>query len=473
MKKRLRALILILVLSGPMAKSWNSSVEQEPISAIMSDQSIRPSQEVDSTYALASPSDPVSDISWSAGTSGVSDIQKAFNQARTTENQQLGTSIPLMTLPSQTEWNNMTDGEKALWLINRERIDRGITPLDNLEASANGVAQYYADYLMDHDAWGHTADGRSPWDRLEDSPAIGACRDFLSVAENIAVLAASGSSIDLPVERSVFMWIYDDGDCCGWGHRHTIFWYSYNDNSGQAGREGFLGIGRASGGPYQGPFSQPWKFAEIIVMNVFDPCADWDYSQTTFADVSAMHPYRESIEILYANGYTGGCSTSPFQYCPDVIMDRAQAAVFMMRGNYGSNYTPVPATHFFGDNWANATWAEGWAESMFRAGLTGGCSSSPLKFCPDEKLTNVQAAVFALRLKYGMSYLPPAATGAVFADMTDTSSWGTSWAEQAYVDGLIPDCGTSGGKPLFCPSNLVSRALGASIIVKAKHMTMP
>jgi hypothetical protein len=39
--------------------------------------------------------------------------------------------------------------------------------------------------------------------------------------------------------------------------------------------EGFLGIGRASGGPYQGPFSSAWSNAEIIVMNIFDPCSAW------------------------------------------------------------------------------------------------------------------------------------------------------------------------------------------------------
>jgi hypothetical protein len=34
-------------------------------------------------------------------------------------------------------------------------------------------------------------------------------------------------------------------------------------------------MGRASGGPYQGPFSQSWPYATIVVMNVFDPCATW------------------------------------------------------------------------------------------------------------------------------------------------------------------------------------------------------
>jgi hypothetical protein len=193
----------------------------------------------------------------------------------------------------------------------------------------------------------------------------------------------------------------------------------------------------------------------------------------TFTDVSNTHPYYDYIEILYANGYTGGCSASPLLFCPDVIMDRAQSAVFMVRGNFGSGYVPVTPTHFFGDDWSGAAWAEGWAESMYLEGLTGGCSLSSLMFCPYDQLTNTMAAVFGLRMKHGVSYQPPAASGMVFADLTDMSFWGIAWAEQAYAEGLILACGTSDGKPLFCPDNLVSRGFGASIIVKAKGLSMP
>jgi hypothetical protein len=81
--------------------------------------------------------------------------------------------------------------------------------------------------------------------------------------------------------------------------------------------------------------------------------------------------------------------------------------------------------------------------------------------------------IFALRMKYGSSYTPPPATGTLFADMTNPGSYATSWAEQAYKDGIISSCGTSGGKPLFCPKALVSRGLAANMIVKAKNLTMP
>jgi hypothetical protein len=83
--------------------------------------------------------------------------------------------------------------------------------------------------------------------------------------------------------------------------------------------------------------------------------------------------------------------------------------------------------------------------------------------------------IFALRMKYGQSYVPPAATGTLFADMTNPSFYATAWAEQAYNDGLIQNCGIDGvsGKPKFCPKELVSRGLAAYMIVRAKSLTMP
>ena len=216
------------------------------------------------------PEDPTADIAWlsSCGYSGIASIQCAFNNARAAENTQLGASLPMLTLPAQARWDAMSNGEKALWLINRERSARGVDPLTDVETNVTGVAQTYAQYLLDHDAWSHTADGRTPWERLEDNPAIRACHDFLSVAENLAAFAATGGSIPLPLERSVYAWMYED-TASSWGHRHTVLWYPYNDNSGSAGMEGFMGIGRASGS-WQG-----YPVAEIIVMNVFDPCASW------------------------------------------------------------------------------------------------------------------------------------------------------------------------------------------------------
>ena len=254
------------------------------------------------------PLDPTADIPWSdSGLSGVAAIQAAFNNGRTQENAQLGTAIPVLTMPSQAEWDAKSDSERAFWLINRDRIDRGVMALDNVETNVTSVAQTYAQYLLDNNAWGHNEDGRSPWQRMDANPTIGACREFLSIGENLAVFVTSGSSIALPVERSVYMWNYDDSGS-SWGHRHANMWYPYNDNSGTAGKEGFFGIGRAHGGPYQGPFSQPWNYAEIIVMNVFDPCSSWSYPSQSPTITSANNA---TFLIGKPNSFTVTATGSP------------------------------------------------------------------------------------------------------------------------------------------------------------------
>ena len=203
-----------------------------------------------------------------------------------------------------------------------------------------------------------------------------------------------------------------------------------------------------------------------------NPCnLSFHVKSQTFADVPPSHPYFQYIEALYAAGLTGGCATNPLRYCPATILDRAQMAVFSLRGEFGVGYTPPPPPwDKFADDWTPGPWAERWAEGMLAAGLTGGCTVSPLRYCPWTLTTRQEAAVFAMRLQEGSNYSPPPATGTVFADMTNTSFYATKWAEAAYANGLIPACGTSGGKPLFCPTALVDRGLGAFIIAQAKGL---
>jgi len=115
--------------------------------------------------------------------------------------------------------------------------------------------------------------------------------------------------------------MYDDSSS-GWEHRHTVLWFPYNDNSGTPGMEGFLGIGRANGGPYQGPFSNPWNYAEIVVMNVFDPCSTWDYGSLPETPASINYPSNDPdgsftvnwSDVSEAAGYQLERSTNPSFY---------------------------------------------------------------------------------------------------------------------------------------------------------------
>jgi CSLREA domain-containing protein len=197
----------------------------------------------------------------------------------------------------------------------------------------------------------------------------------------------------------------------------------------------------------------------------------------TFQDVPANYLYWEDIETLYANGLTSGCNLSPLKFCPGDLMNRGQAAVFMMRGAYGSSYIPPSnlVYKFNNDDWSKGTWARPWAEAMLGTGLTTGCSLSPLLYCPWVNLPREQAAIFGLKMKYGNSYQPPPAAGTMFADTAQIGEYARPWAEQAQKDGLIRPCGVDpvSLKPMFCPKVLVTRGLAAYIIVRAKNLTMP
>ncbi len=231
---------------------------------------------IDPLFPSSYPPDPPSDLEWpDSNESTVTDIQTRFNAARSNENTELGTSIPMLTMPDQVTWDGMSDGEKVLWLINRERVDRGIDPLHGLETNVGAIAQAYAQLLLDTNTTGHcqpsgNCDVDNPWNRLEANTTISACHDFLNVAENLAYLWGGWT---LPIERAVYMWMYEDSGSA-WGHRHAILWYPYDDNSGPTGQEGFLGVGHVSG-THQG-----WSDSDIIVMNVFDPCTTWVYGPT-------------------------------------------------------------------------------------------------------------------------------------------------------------------------------------------------
>jgi S-layer homology domain len=180
-----------------------------------------------------------------------------------------------------------------------------------------------------------------------------------------------------------------------------------------------------------------------------------------FADVPSGYWAEDAIYKIYDAGITTGCSQDPLQYCPEDPVSRSQMAIFLGRAEHGSSYTPPSATGIFEDV-PVSYWAAGWIEQFYNDGITSGCSTNPLKYCPDDSVTRAQMAIFLLRAKHGSSYTPPAATG-IFDDVP-TSSWVADWVEQLYNEGITTGCGAN---PLsYCPEDTVTRAQMAVFIVR-------
>jgi len=112
---------------------------------------------------------------------------------------------------------------------------------------------------------------------------------------------------------------------------------------------------------------------------------------TLFGDVPASDPFASWIEQLAALGVTSGCGGG--NYCPESAVTRAQMAVFLLKTLLGSAYAPVPATGLFGDV-PPGSFAADWIEDLYARQVTGGCSASPLLYCPEAPNTRGQMAVF-------------------------------------------------------------------------------
>jgi len=153
-------------------------------------------------------------------------------------------------------------------------------------------------------------------------------------------------------------------------------------------------------------------------------------------------------------------------YCPDRILNRAESAVFVMRGAYGAIAEPpypTPAASTF-DDVAPAYWGIGWIESMWTDGFTAGCGTDPLIYCPLRDHTRAEGSVFFLRVKNGVTYSPPPPVG-IFDDVA-LAAWYAGWVEAAYSEGLLPPCQTNPLK--FCPDDALDRSWAAYMMVWAK-----
>jgi len=264
-----RGVTASLLLALTINPSWSEITGEQANSRILRQtRATRDGQAGSQTaHPESHPNNPLADIPWSpASYTGVTDIQAAFNNAHLAEGAQLGISLPTFVLPSQSVWNAWSNGEKAIYLINQERRARGVMELDGTNNDLMDVAQTYADYLLSHNACSHDANG-TYIQRMRAKPAIDSCNDNLW-AENIFCAASSDSAIPLPLEQAIYSWMYTDS-ASSWGHRINLLYYPFNDNSSPVGREGFIGIGLASG-PYM-----DLNAGAVVVLDSFDPCATW------------------------------------------------------------------------------------------------------------------------------------------------------------------------------------------------------
>lgn len=110
-------------------------------------------------------------------------------------------------------------------------------------------------------------------------------------------------------------------------------------------------------------------------------------------------------------------------------------------------------------------WAWNNIERLYNSGVTAGCATNPLRYCPVGYVTRAQMAVFLLKGIHGSSYWPPNPTG-IFSDVP-TSHWAARWIEQLYREGITGGCAVS---PLrYCPEDNTTHAQMAVFLLRSKY----
>jgi len=158
------------------------------------------------------------------------------------------------------------------------------------------------------------------------------------------------------------------------------------------------------------------------------------FNPQTFVDVPPTHWSWSYVETIFANGIITECFANPLFFCPDIEVNRAQMAVYLLKGIYGAGHTPPPA----GDPPAfpdiDGHPFEAWIEELFEMGLVSGHPDGTYR--PDDPVNRAQMAVFLLRAKNkdDLSYQPPPASGGVFTDID--GHWAQAWIEELASQGI-------------------------------------
>jgi hypothetical protein len=190
--------------------------------------------------------------------------------------------------------------------------------------------------------------------------------------------------------------------------------------------------------------------------------AHFEMFPAIFVDVPVNYWSFASIERLYDAGITGGCSSVPLNYCPTTPVTRAQMAIFLLRGMHGKAYTPPPATGTKFNDVPLGSFAAAWIEQLAVEGITSGCGGG--NYCPTQIVSRAQMAIFLVRAKHGIAFVPPTATG-IFPDVP-VGSFGANYIEQLVADAITSGCG--GGN--YCPNTIVKRDSMAVFLVKTFNL---
>ena len=178
---------------------------------------------------------------------------------------------------------------------------------------------------------------------------------------------------------------------------------------------------------------------------------------------SAESLYRH-IQSLARAGVFAGTDCGVGRFCPDAHMQQWQLAVWLMRSLGEDDLGDIDRSRF-ADVDADEWWAP-YVERMAELGITGGCSSDPMRYCPEGTVSRGELAAFLSR-----ALDLPAAGPAGFTDIEGhTHADAINRAAEARLSPrstrwIVGGC--SQEPPKYCPDSPVTKAQMAVFIFRA------
>lgn len=180
-----------------------------------------------------------------------------------------------------------------------------------------------------------------------------------------------------------------------------------------------------------------------------------------YSDVVDGEPHHGAIEALASLGTFVDTECGEDLFCPDDPIERWTMAVWTIRvleeepSDAGESSFPDVDS----DEW----WAS-YVERLYEVGITVGCETERLEYCPDQAVTRGQMASFLVR-----AFSLPSAPSAGFGDTGGN-------VHEANIDALAAAGITVGCTTVpfhFCPDDPVSRAQMASFLFRASLSDVP
>ena len=172
------------------------------------------------------------------------------------------------------------------------------------------------------------------------------------------------------------------------------------------------------------------------------------YTAGTFVNLTATPDPGSNF-----SGWSG-CDLATGNQC-QVTMNQARSVTATFTTSSSQIFSDVPPSY----------WAYNWISRLYNAGITSGCDSNPLRYCPEKNVSRAEMAIFLERGIHGASYKPPAVGNSTGFNDVPVTYWAAAWIKQLAVDGITTGCG--GGN--YCPEAPVTRDQMALFLLRAKY----